>query len=81
MLFKETIEKALSLLPKDAAKYILEVLQKGFDYLDSTFKKNKKFIILFLNEVYPTEPMAKKTDVSLLEYMMDLHEAYQKHKK
>lgn len=81
MLFKETIEKALSLLPKDARKYILEVLQKGFDFLDSTFKKNKKFIILFLNEVYPTEPMAKKTDVSLLEYMMDLHEAYQKHKK
>ena len=81
VLFKETVEKAMNVLPKEGAKYILEVLQKGFDYLDSTFKKNKKFIILFLSEVYPTEPMAKKTDVSLLEYMMDLHEAYQKHKK
>ena len=80
-LFKEAMDKALSVLPKEGLQYILEVLQRGFEYLDSTFKKHKKFIILFLNEVYPTEPMAKKTDVSLLEYMMDLHDAYQKHKK
>ena len=80
-LFKTTIELALSRIPKDGAKYILEVFQKGFEYLDSTFKKNKNLIILFLNEVYPTEQMSKKTDVALLEYMTDLHDAYQKHKK
>ena len=80
-LFKDTIEKALNALPDDGSKYILKVLQEGFEYLDSTFKKNKKFIILFLNEVYPTESMMRQTDVSLLEYMMDIHDAYQKHKK
>lgn len=80
-LFKDTMEKALSTLAKNDAKYIIEVMQKGFEYLDSTFKKHKKIIILFLSEVYPTEPMAMKTDVSLLEYMMDIHDAYQKHKK
>lgn len=80
-LFKATIENALVRLPKSDSKYIMDVLEKGFDYLDSTFKKYKKVIILFLNEVYPTEPMTKKTDVSLLEYMMDIHDAYQKHKK
>ena len=79
--FKAIIEPALARLPKDASKYILNVLQEGFEYLDSTFKKNKNFIILFLSDVYPTEPMAKKTDVALLEYMMDIHDAYQTHKK
>ena len=80
-LFKTTVEKSLNSLPKDGSKYIIEVLQNGFEYLDSTFKKNKKFIILFLNEMYPTESMNNKTDVSLLEYMMDVVEAYQRHKK
>lgn len=79
-LFRVTIEQALSRLPKDGSKYILKVLQEGFEYLDSTFKKNKKFIILFLNDVYPTEPMNKKTDVGLMEYMLDIYEAYQKFK-
>lgn len=80
-LFKEKVEIALSRLSRNDSKYILEVLQKGFEYLDSTFKKNKNVIILFLNELYPTEPMTNKTDVSLIEYMMDIYEAYQKHKK
>lgn len=80
-LFKTTIENALRTLPKEGSKYVLEFLTKGFEFLDSTFKKNKKFIILFLNEIYPTEPMNTKTDVSLLEYMMDIYDAYQKHKK
>ena len=80
-LFQTTIEQALSRLPKSGSNYILEVLQKDFEFLDSTFKKNKNTIILFLNDVYPTESMAKKSDVSLLDYMMDIQEAYQKHKK
>lgn len=80
-LFQTTIEQALSRLPKSGSNYILEVLQKDFEFLDSTFKKNKNTIILFLNDVYPTESMVKKSDVSLLDYMMDIQEAYQKHKK
>lgn len=80
-LFKVGIEKALSKLSKSDSKYILEVLQKGFDYLDSTFKKNKKIIILFLGELYPTESLYNKSDVSIIEYMMDIYDAYQIHKK
>lgn len=79
--FKYSIENALNILPEKDSKYILNVLEKGFEYLDSTFKKNKKVIILFLNELYPTDSMDKKTDVSLIEYMMDIHDAFQKHKK
>ena len=45
--FKAIIEPALARLSKEDSAYILKVLQEGFDYLDSTFKKNKKSIILF----------------------------------
>jgi hypothetical protein len=79
--FKAIIEPALARLPKTDSKYILKVLQEGFDYLDSTFKKNKKVIILFLSDVYPTEAIANKTDVALLEYMMNIYNMYQEHKK
>ena len=79
--FKAIIEPALARLSKEDSAYILKVLQEGFDYLDSTFKKNKKSIILFLSDVYPTEAIAKKTDVTLLEYMMNIYESYQRHKK
>lgn len=79
--FKAIIEPALARLPKADSKYILKVLQEGFDYLDSTFKKNKKVIILFLSDVYPTEAIANKTDVALLEYMMNIYNMYQEHKK
>jgi hypothetical protein len=79
--FKAIIEPALARLSKENSAYILKVLQEGFDYLDSTFKKNKKTIILFLSNVYPTEAIAKKTDVALLEYMMNIYESYQSYKK
>lgn len=79
--FKAIIEPALARLPKADSNYILKVLQEGFDYLDSTFKKNKKVIILFLSDVYPTEAIANKTDVALLEYMMNIYNMYQEHKK
>ena len=79
--FKAIIEPALARLSKADSKYILKVLQEGFDYLDSTFKKNKKVIILFLSDVYPTEAIANKTDVALLEYMMNIYNMYQEHKK
>ena len=79
--FKAIIEPALARLPNADSKYILKVLQEGFDYLDSTFKKNKKVIILFLSDVYPTEAIANKTDVALLEYMMNIYNMYQEHKK
>lgn len=79
--FKYSIENALSILSKSESKYILDVLENGFEFLDSTFKKNKNVIILFLSELYPTDSMDKKTDVSLIEYMMDIYEAFQKHKK
>jgi hypothetical protein len=79
--FKMMLDQSLSILSKIDKDYILNVLAGDFDFLDGSFKKHKKIIILFLNNMYPTESMNRKTDVSLLDYMLELQEVYQKYKK
>lgn len=80
-IFETLLYESLSKLDKKNSDDILEILKKDFDFLDGTFKKNKKSIILFLTHMYPTESMNRKTDVSLLEYMMEIQDAYKKHCK
>lgn len=58
---------------------IVNLLSGEFDNLDRNFKSNKKLIIKFLTAVYPTENIARKTDVALLEYMDELAYFYKKH--
>jgi hypothetical protein len=63
------------------ADYIKSVLSNDdFEFLDGSFKKHKKVIMEFLNHMYPSESIARKTDVSLLEYMTDLQDAWKLHK-
>ena len=60
---------------------VINTLINGdFSILDDLYKKNKKSIVRFLKEMYPTENISRKTDVSLLEYMEDIQNAYQKYK-
>ena len=79
-VFRGALEQALVTLSKEDQKYIIDVLKNDFDFLDGSFKKHKKTIILFLSNMYITEPMNRKSDVALLEYMVEVQEAYQKHK-
>ena len=80
-LFKSSLQTALSSLSDIDSKYITDVLKNDFEFLDGEFKKHKKVIILFLNNMYPTEPMNRKSDVALLDYMVDIQDAYKKHIK
>ena len=80
-VFTTALYDSLQHLKKDEVKYIIDILEKDFNELDNTFKKNKITIINFLSYMYPTESMARKTDVSLLEYMTELQEVYKKYAK
>lgn len=76
-IFKRAIEGSLENNPD---KNIIEKLLVGdFEELDNLFKKYKKSIILFLSNMYPSENMNRKTDVSLLEYMEELQKLYKKY--
>jgi hypothetical protein len=80
-LFMDAIKTSLDALSEIDSKYILDVLRNDFEFLDGEFKNHKKVIILFLNNMYPTEPMNRKSDVALLDYMVDIQDAYKKHIK
>lgn len=77
-VFKAQLTTSLDKLNPTDKSYISDVLSKDFDFLDGSFKKHKKVIILFLNHMYPTESMNRKTDVSLLDYMVEIQDAYKK---
>lgn len=78
-VFNRTLEKSLENINNE--KEIIYILKGDFEYLDSHLKKDKKLIVAFLNNMYPTENMSRKTDVSLLEYMSELQMYYQKYNR
>ena len=79
-VFKTTIKNICSKFSVEEEFFILKCLEKGFDFLDSNYKKNKSLIIWFLSDLYPTENFSKKTDVAILELMNELIEFNNKHK-
>ena len=78
-VFNRTLEKSLENINNE--KEIIYILKGDFEYLDSHLKKDKKLIVTFLNNMYQTENMSRKTDVSLLEYMSELQMYYQKYNR
>lgn len=78
-VFKNSLSKSLNLVKEK--DIILNILKSDFEELDQNFKKYKKDIIIFLSNMYPTESMTKKTDVTLLEYMEELQIIYKKYYK
>lgn len=77
--FMMSISSVLNKFSIKEARFIYDVMRKGFDYLDSNYKMNKKLIVWFLSELYPTENITKMSDVNILELMNELIDATEKH--
>ena len=78
---KDVFKRALNASLPSNNDIILDILNGGFEEVDNNIKKYRKDIITFLNNMYPTENFIRKTDVDLIEYMMELQEIYKKYKK
>lgn len=78
--FKIHCEEALSSFNKEDGDIIINMLDGDFETIDSQFKKYKKIIILFLSNMYPTESFTRKSDVYLIDCMLELQEFYKKYK-
>ena len=78
---KDVFKRALNASLPSNNDIILDILNGGFEEIDSNVKKYRKDIIYFLNNMYPTENFIRKTDVDIIEYMMELQEIYKKYKK
>ena len=78
---KDVFKRALDTSLSGNSDIILDILNGGFEEVDNNIKKRRKEIITFLNNMYPTENFIRKTDVDIIEYMMELEEIYKKYKK
>lgn len=78
---KDVFARSLNNSLAGNSEIILNILSGGFEEVDLNIKKYKKDIIKFLSNMYPTENMSRKTDVDLIEYMMELQEIYKKYNK
>lgn len=79
-VFIHSMYLAYENMEKDEIEVLNKIIDGDFNTLDDMYKKNKKIIVKFLKHMYPTENIAHKTDVSLLEYMQDIQNAYGKFK-
>lgn len=77
-VFKNSLKSALQKVDKEL---IASILAGDFSDIDNNLKIYKKDITLFLSYMYPTENMAHKTDVDLIEYMQELQSIYKKYTK
>lgn len=79
-VFYRAIANAVNGMSKEQVFILTDLLKANFEYLDNNFKKHKNLIILFLNHLYPTENIKRKSDVALIDYMVELQEYYKKYK-
>lgn len=78
-VFKLAFYNALDKINIEDSRKLIDIFKGDFETIDSNYKKNKKLIIFFLSNIYPTENMNRKTDVSLIEYMEEIQSLYQKY--
>lgn len=79
--FESALNAALDVLDHKSVDIIIDLLQGSFDDLDSQYKKNKKLIIIFLSNMYPTETFYRKSDVEIIDRMHELQEVYNRFNK
>ena len=79
--FETAITTAIHNMSDKDGILITELLKGDFDDLDSQYKKNKKTIVTFLSNMYPTESFARKSDVAIIDRMHELQETYKRFSK
>lgn len=72
----QTVNLACDKLDLTEAKFIYDCLMKGEEFISKNLKgMNKKILVYFLSEVYPSENMIRKSNAELVNYMNELIEA------
>lgn len=80
-IFEKSLSNALSFFVEKDADTIIELLSGDFNDIDDSYKKNKRIIITFLSNMYPTETFVKKSDVAIIDRMRELQDIYKRFDK
>ena len=79
--YNDAVALALSEFKPSESSIIKTIISGDFDDIDDTYKKNKKLIVAFLSNLYPTESFSRKSDVEIIDRMVELQDAWKKFNK
>jgi RNA polymerase sigma factor (sigma-70 family) len=74
-----SISTALEDMLSSDADYIVKCLRDGFEFIDSSYRKNKETIVEFLSAVEPTETFGKRSDAYIIDRLTELSNMCKKH--
>lgn len=78
-VFNNAVGQALENLQTEARSNIIMCLEGDLNYIDDNYDKFRKDIILFLESIYPTECIRRKSDVEIISMMNELSENHHEH--
>lgn len=79
-VFTNALNRTFDNLTSEEKGIVTVILKDDFNYLDSVYKKYKTVIVKFLNNMHPTENFTRKTDVTILDAMLEMCDCYKKFK-
>ena len=77
--FNNRIGSALENYNTETREYLLQCLENDFEFIDESYNDKKSVIIDFLGNVFPTETFKKRTDIDILNKMMNISDKFKEH--
>ena len=71
--------EALQPLNESSRKFIICCLENDINYIDEHYDGNRQSIVNFLESVYPTECIRRRSDIDLIGMMTELSENFKTH--
>lgn len=78
-VFNNAMGGALQPLNESGREFIISCLENDINYIDEHYDGNRSYVVNFLESVYPTECIRRKSDVDLINMMNELSENFKSH--
>ena len=78
-VFNNNIGAALEEFYDESHDFIIRCLENGIDYIDENYNANRSIMVNFLENIYPTECIRRKSDVEIINMMNELSENFKIH--
>lgn len=78
-VFNNAMGGALQPLNEAGRDFIISCLENDINYIDEHYDGNRSYVVNFLESVYPTECIRRKSDVDLINMMNELSENFKTH--
>lgn len=78
-VFNNAMGSAIQPLSEAGQDFIISCLENDINYIDEHYDGNRGFVVNFLENVYPTECIRRKSDIDLINMMSELSENFKTH--